>query len=67
MKYLEIFLMVVGVLRLINKPLFALLRQYVNLTPDKKDNELLDQVEKSKAYQVFLFAIDWLASIKLKK
>lgn len=67
LKYADEFFMVIGVLRVVNKPLFTLLREYVNVTPDPKDNEILDRVEKSKFYSAFLFALDWLASVKIKK
>ncbi len=61
------FFMIVGILRIINKPIFEAVRYYVNLTPNAKDNELLEQIEKSPSYRAFLFALDWFASVKLKK
>ena len=54
----------VGMLRIINKPLFALLRTYVAQTQSKKDDQMLEKVERSKYYKIFLFALDWLGSIK---
>lgn len=60
-------LMIVGILRAINKPLFALFRAYVAATPSDKDNQLLDQVEKSKVYTALVFWLDYLTSIKLTK
>lgn len=61
------FLVVVAILRLINKPLFLLLQRFVKLTPTKSDDTWLNAVENSTAYKVFLFALDWLASVKIKR
>lgn len=58
-------LLAVGALRLINKPLFAILHNVVDLTPSQKDNEILDKVEKSAAYKFFCVVLDYLGSIKL--
>lgn len=58
-------LMVVGVLRLINKPLFAFLNAVVVATPTTKDNEILKKVETSKAYQYISFLLDYLGSVKV--
>lgn len=60
-------LMAMGVLRLINKPLFAFLHAFVAATPSPKDDEILGKVEKSKLYQYFCFAVDYLFSAKLIK
>lgn len=58
-------LMVISVLRLINKPLFIFLNAVVNATPTPKDNEILVKVETSKAYQYVSFLLDYFASVKL--
>lgn len=58
-------LMVIGILRTINKPLFAFLRTVVEATPTAKDNEILQKVETSKAYQYVSFLLDYVASVKL--
>lgn len=57
--------MVVGMLRLVMKPIMTALRAIADATPTAKDNEILDGVEKSKAYSMLQFMIDWIASIKL--
>ncbi len=57
---------VIGVLRVINKPLFSLARAVVGVTPSKKDDEYLDIVEKSKAYTTVIYFLDWFASVKIK-
>jgi hypothetical protein len=56
---------VIGVLRAINKPLFALLKSYVGATETKKDDEMLTAVEQSKAYKYLCFVLDYLTSVKL--
>lgn len=58
-------LAVIGVLRAINKPLFALLHAYVIATPSTSDDALLSSVEQNKFVRALLFALDWTASIKL--
>lgn len=58
-------LMLIGVLRLINKPLFAFLHAFVLATPTTKDDEALNKVEQSKFYLTVVFILDWLGSIKL--
>ena len=59
------FLILLGTLRLCIKPIMTLARLIAASTPGKADDELLDQVEHSWAYTAFLFALDWLTSIKL--
>lgn len=63
----SMILMVIGFLRLINKPLFGLLRMVVGATSTKKDDEILSAVEESKFYKMLTYALDWFGSIKLKK
>lgn len=58
-------LMVIGILRAVNKPFFTLWRSYVQATPTKADDELLDKVERSKITKAILFVLDWTASIKV--
>lgn len=58
--------MVVGILRVINKPLFSILKSVAKETPTKADDDALEAVEKSKAYVWMTYALDWLGSIKTK-
>lgn len=60
-------LMIMGLLRIINKPLFTFLHTFTNATETPKDNELLIKLQSSKGYRTFLFIIDWFGSVKLKK
>ena len=57
--------LLVGVLRAINKPLFALARAFADATKSELDNKLIDDVEKSKIYKGVCFVLDWLGSVKL--
>lgn len=57
--------LVMGVLRLIFQPLFTFLRSVVDATPTPKDNEWLDNLEKSKAYKITAYVLDLFASVKL--
>lgn len=55
----------VGALRLCFKPLMTFLHSVAEATPTAKDNQLLEKAEASGAYKAILFAMDWLASIKV--
>ena len=59
------FFFVVGVLRAINKPLFALAHKFVEQTPSPKDDEVLRDVELSNIYKAVSFFLDWSMSVKL--
>lgn len=65
--WVTLVLSVVGLLRLINKPLFAALHAYVMTTPSKNDEILLEKVEKSQAYRWLTFALDWVGSVKVPR
>ncbi len=54
----------IGALRLVVKPIMAVLRTITAQTPTPVDDEALANVEHSKLYLGFLFVLDWLASIK---
>lgn len=56
----------IGILRAINKPLFALARSFVAATESKSDDVVLDKIEQSKAYKGLCFVLDWLLSVKLQ-
>jgi len=56
----------IGFLRAVNKPIFTLARAYVAWTKTSSDDLFLDKVEQSKAYRYFVFALDWLFSVKLQ-
>jgi hypothetical protein len=65
--WLVTILTLVGTLRVINKPLFALLRAFASSTPSMKDDEFINAAEQSKMYKSFIFFIDWFGSIKVNK
>lgn len=56
---------VVGLLRLIIKPIMVALKSIVESTETPKDNELLTKVEESKVYKAVIFLLDYLASVKI--
>jgi hypothetical protein len=59
-------LILLGSLRLVIKPLMAGARLWTKSTESTRDDEILNKVEASWLYTAFLFALDWLTSIKLK-
>lgn len=58
-------LLIIGTLRLVVKPAMAIAKSVVASTPSLEDDLLVQKVETSKAYQIAVFLIDWIASIKL--
>lgn len=56
---------VMGAARAINKPLFTFLHEMVKATATQYDDNLLEQVEKSKSYTGLCYLLDWLGSVKL--
>lgn len=63
---------VMGILRLIAKPLSALVQSfftklllYVQGTPETDDDAWVERILASKWYRAFAFVVDWVLSIKL--
>lgn len=64
--WLVTLLALIGGLRLVIKPIMAGARFFAAKTETTKDDAALDAIERSYLYTMFLFALDWLTSIKLK-
>ncbi len=62
---LAVLFIVVGVLRMVFKPLFSFLRMVADATPTVSDNLLLDKVQASKVYTAIAWFIDYISSVKL--
>ena len=62
--WIATILMVVGVIRLVVKPLMELAKSVAASTPSTKDDAVIAGVESNKIYKTFLFVIDWLFSLK---
>lgn len=60
-------LLVMASLRVFFKPLMAIFKGVVDLTPSNKDNEFYAKMLENKFYKGFVFVVDWFASIKLPK
>lgn len=60
-------LMYVGFFRLVFKPIMTALNIFVRMTPTDADNRLLDNLQKSVPYAVFIYGLDWFGSIKVKE
>jgi hypothetical protein len=58
---------IIGVLRLVMKPASEIVHTIVAATPTKADDEVLAKVESHPIYLKFLFLVDWLTSVKVKK
>jgi hypothetical protein len=66
-EWIKTTVIVIGSLRLVLKPVFSVLRTYVDLTASVKDNEWLKRLEEHKITKAIIYALDWLASVKLTK
>ena len=60
------FMTVMGILRTINKPLFALISKGVAATDTTFDNKLWNKVRHHKVMKSFLWLLDFTTSIKIK-
>lgn len=58
---------IIGMLRLVVKPVMTIIQKIVKETPSKKDDAWLEKLLKSKGYRIFRFILDLVASIKLPK
>lgn len=58
---------VMGLARLVNKPIFAIAHSIVEATPSDSDDKVLAEVEASKIYKGVSFVLDYVGSIKLPK
>lgn len=63
--WLVSLLLIIGSLRLVLKPAFALAYAVVALTPSVKDDEAVKKVDEGKIMKSIRFGLDWLASVKL--
>jgi hypothetical protein len=57
--------MVIGILRVVIKPLMSIARAIVEVTPNPKDNLKLDELEKGNVMKSLYYVLDWFASIKI--
>lgn len=60
-------LSIIGLLRLIVKPIMELVKAITAFTPSTKDDSLVNKIIASPIYVKLLFVLDWLTSIKIKK
>lgn len=58
---------VVGILRLVVKPLMSIVEAVVLETASKKDDEAVAKVKDSGIYKGLIWVVDYLASVKLPK
>ena len=58
---------VMGALRMAMKPIMSMIQIYVDATPSKEDDGLVEKIKGHKAYKMIAYILDWLASVKLPK
>ena len=59
--------MIIGTLRVVMKPLFSLIDAITTATPTKEDDAAWKGVKESKAMGLFIWLIDYVASVKVPK
>jgi hypothetical protein len=57
---------IMGTFRLFFKPFHSFVKEVIQLTPSKKDDEVLEKIEGSKIAKSIVWVIDFLFSIKVK-
>lgn len=65
--WLATVIFVMGIMRLVFKPLMALAHNVVEATPSKNDDTILAKIESNVVFKVLAFLIDYVGSIKIKK
>ncbi len=60
-------IVMMGTLRLVLKPIMSALKEVIDLTPTKWDNEQFDKLINSKAYKAVSWVLDYVGSVKLPK
>jgi hypothetical protein len=58
---------IVGTLRLFFKPIMAGVEQAIKDSPSQEDDIILGKVQKNIFYKGFIFVLDLVSSIKIKK
>lgn len=58
---------VMGLMRLVFKPLMEIIHNVVATTESPKDDAVLAKIESSIPFKVLAFLVDYIGSIKIKK
>jgi len=58
---------IMGGARIIFKPLMSAIRAYVEWTPTKSDDIILNKIESSIPFKIFAYLLDWAFSVKIEK
>lgn len=56
---------VLGVFRMVFKPIVTAYQAYVDATPSKEDDEKFEEIKKSSVYKSISWLVDYLMSVKL--
>lgn len=65
--WLQHFVSILILCRIVFKPVFTILGKYVELTVEEKDDNKLHAIMATKKYKMFVFIVDMLSSVKLPK
>lgn len=61
------FLTIMGLLRAVNKPVFATIQAIVDSTDTKSDDKWWAKMQRHKAMKSLFWVLDWTASVKVPK
>ena len=65
-EHINTFFMIVGILRFVLKPFMSLLTFISTKTPTKKDDIIMTKIKRSSWYNIVVYLVDWLFSLKIK-
>ena len=60
------FVLLMGTLRFVFKPLVTFTERFVKATPWKSDDEQWAKIKRTRGYGIVAFLVDYFASIKIK-
>ncbi len=63
--WMVVVVLIIGIFRMVFKPLMAVIKAVVAATPSTKDDEVVAKVESSSVYKGLCWVVDYLLSIKL--
>ena len=63
----QLLLVGMGFMRMVNKPLFALIQKAVEATETDTDDKWWAKAQEHKAMKSFFWLLDWTASVKMPK
>jgi len=61
----SVIIFVIGILRILIKPLMLIIKKIIEFTKTDKDDLLYEKAKKNIFVRIIFFLIDWMTSVKL--